>query len=623
MAKQLLDSSTEEESLDMCGIVGALSFDGKRIDPMSVVSMRDALMHRGPDAEGIWKNDECSVVLGHRRLSIIDLETRSHQPMTDYENGLRIVFNGEIYNYKEIQAELRSDYRFRTSSDTEVVLYAYKKWGLEGALSRFRGFFAFALYDADTQMCYLVRDRFGKKPLYYFIDSSSIWFSSEVHSFRKVRPLKVRTESLYDYLTLGCVIAPDAFLEGVKKVPPGTYLRVSPEGKIAEKTYYDVSKALSLHGENENDISLEKLAEALDESVQYRTVSDVPFALSLSGGLDSSLNAYFCRQKKPLSLTFTWKGENPHAENEVARKVAETFDLPFREIALDPAEFERECDHYISLQKDAPVGDINAVLIYMMAREIRNLGYKVCIVGEGGDEIGGYPTYWNLYRNKALLKGLPVSLLRLIPLPAKVKRLLEYSVGDETVPFHILLGFTESQKRKFWLGDVGDTYGLIARIMSEINTGSNEFDKYLRKVSVLEYKVRLPELILARIDYPSMAASVEMRSPYMDHVLIELFNKIPWGKRMAHGSTKYHFREIARKYLPVEVLNHPKVGFTHVVEPFLRHTLPENFRKNVIEKDSPIKELVSPKFLASVHKILRNEDLWRLYSLNAWLRLVG
>ena len=611
----------------MCGICGCINFKDKikkdsNIHSM-VESMNDALSHRGPDNSGFYSDKNIS--FGHRRLSIVDLTEDSNQPMTDDLDNVVIVFNGEIYNSSELRIELEKDYSFKTDhSDTETIIYAYKKWGVD-CVKKFSGMFALAIYDKEKKCCYLFRDRLGKKPLYYTKQGNNLFFSSEVQSFFKAKILEkeIREESLYHYLSLLTVPAPNTFFENIEKLEMGHYLKIDKDSSYTIHKYWDISDFIN----KTSDISLadatmgfEKL---LERSMKLRNVSDVPLSIALSGGLDSSLNLFYSdkiSKKKIQCINISYEETSKFDESVIAEKFAKEIGADFYPKKITNTDFETWLDGYLSIQKDSPCGDVNTSMVYGLSLLSRKNKGIVMLVGEGGDELGGYPIYEKLLKYQRYLDKIPLFLWNFISFFSKkikdevdiYKRAKDYSIR------RFIFGFKEYEKKKFWLKDVkSNSYDEVLKYTNQITTSSN--DVFYKKILNAEYKLRLSELILPRIDYPSMAASIEARAPFMDHDLIEFTASLPFDLKM-NKTPKSIIKFIAKKHLPNYITNAPKVGFGQLLTPFFATTLPIWYKTEIIDIDSPIKHFISPEFLKSIYS---NKDysyrMWLVYSLNKWL----
>jgi asparagine synthase (glutamine-hydrolysing) len=611
----------------MCGICGCINFKDQikkdsNIHSM-VESMNDALSHRGPDNSGFYSDKNIS--FGHRRLSIVDLTEDSNQPMTDDLDNVVIVFNGEIYNSSELRKELEKDYSFKTDhSDTETIIYAYKKWGVD-CVKKFSGMFALAIYDKEKKCCYLFRDRLGKKPLYYTKQNNNLFFSSEVQSFFKAKILEkeIREESLYHYLSLLTVPAPNTFFENIEKLELGHYLKIDKDSSYTIHKYWDISDFINKTSDislSDATVGFEKL---LERSMKLRNVSDVPVSIALSGGLDSSLNLFYSdkiSKKKIQCINISYEETSKFDESVIAEKFSKEIGADFYPKKITSTDFETWLDDYLSIQKDSPCGDVNTSMVYGLSLLSRKNKGIVMLVGEGGDELGGYPIYKKLLKYQNYLDKIPLFLWNFISFFSKkvkdevdiYKRAKDYSIR------RFIFGFKEHEKKKFWLKDVkSNSYDEVLKYTNQITTSSN--DVFYKKILNAEYKLRLSELILPRIDYPSMAASIEARAPFMDHDLIEFTASLPFDLKM-NKTPKSIIKSIAKKHLPNYITNAPKVGFGQLLTPFFNSTLPDWYKTEIIDTDSPIKHFISSEFLESIHS---NKDysyrMWLVYSLNKWL----
>ena len=612
----------------MCGISGLINFDNiKANDVQAVKLINDALTHRGPDAEGIYKKD--SIVFAHRRLSIIDLSDESNQPMHDDTGNISLVFNGEIYNYQVLREELDRDYSFTTDhSDTETIIYAYRKWGID-CLEKFVGMFAFALYDKNLNKVFLCRDRLGKKPLFYSETESGLYFASESSALFAGNIIKkeINEEAIYDYLTYLTVDAPKTFFKGIHKVKAGHFVEVTRE-EVKSKSYWNIADFLNVENVDGKATATKRTQGLLEQSMRHRNISDVPIAVALSGGLDSSLNAHFSKNLSKhgvAAINVSYKAKSQFDESKIAEKYSNDLGLEYHAVKINQSDYKQWIIDYFDAQKDVPIGDPNSPLLFGISKIAADNGYKVLQVGEGGDEIGGYPVYRRLIILEKLSKFIPqwfLSLLLKFPMPAKFMREFEALKDGGSVSRRFLFGFTDTEKRRFWQkSKQSSSMGKLAKYADEIRSDLD--DSFLRKVTNIEYKLRLAELILPRVDYPSMAVSVEARSPFMDQHLIEYSAGLSWGLKMFNGP-KSILKEVAKNILPDFLMSQPKVGFGMLLDPFLRNELPKWFKHDVIDIDSPIKSYVSEAFLQEIYlKQLKKQNegyrMWILFSLNSWL----
>ncbi len=609
----------------MCGITGVIDFSGIPGNASeSIAVMTRALAHRGPDAEGFFQDEY--VGFGHRRLSIIDLSASANQPIQTLENDIVLVFNGEIYNHAPIRKDLEKTYAFKTDhSDTEMILYAYKKYGIE-TLHQFNGMFSFALYDIPRKKVFLVRDRLGIKPLYFKRKNSCIWFSSEIHPIFQagIAEKRIEDQAVYNYLTFLTTDAPQTFYSGIEKLESGHYLEISPDG-IKKEKYWDISDYLNSECNDPFSHAVSKTRERLEHAVALRNIADVRVSIALSGGLDSSLNLFESRKVNDhlSSINISYAEKSQYDESEVARRLSSDLGVDFIHKTVTLEHFQRLILEYLSVQKDMPLGDPNVCLMYHISQIARQEGIKVLLVGEGGDEIGGYPVYLELRKLYSILKPFGKGVHRgLSILPPRLAHNFDIFHKGGMISKRHIHGFSNLEKSRFWIGEKSEnSYDILWKYMAQINGSSPE--SYLRKVSNIEYKLRLPELILPRVDYPSMAASIEARSPFMDHKLIEYSASLPFSLRMKNGP-KSLLRAIASEKLPAYILDQRKVGFGMLLTPFLKDTLPKWMYADIVEKTPPIKNYISGKYIVDLlrdHQKNKRQGfkLWIIYALHKWL----
>ena len=582
----------------MCGINGTLVFEhsGFRVTEAYVARMRDTMAHRGPDGAGLWLSKDRRVGLGHRRLSIIDLSPAAAQPMSNEDDTLWISFNGEIYNHLDIRRELDGFgvHRWKTDhSDTEVILHAFEQWGV-GCLDKFRGMFAIALWDAKRRELWLVRDRIGVKPLYYSVQNGRLVFASEIKAILEDPDQKrvLSEEALYHYLSFLTVPAPNTMFEGIKKLPPGTWLRVDADGRMEERRYWDVlDHTAPLKGESDEAISA-RVLDLLRTSVRLRKVSDVPVGVFLSGGIDSSTNAALFSQgeRRPVStFTIGYAGRYETYKNELeyARLMARTVGADHHERLLTLDDLLEFVPSMVRLQ-DEPIADPVCVPVYYVSRLAREHGVVVCQVGEGADELfWGYPgwkTSWKLERWNRL------------PVPKAAKRLglglLAASGRGESFWYERLRRGTEGQP-VFWGGaeafpEAHKRTLLSARLRSRFSGYSSweallphrrRFEQHswdqgpVQWMTYLDLNLRLPELLLMRVDKMSMGASLEARVPFLDHELVQLAMSIPEEVKTRHGVLKTVLKRAVRGTIPDSLIDREKQGFGVPVQEWMADRL--------------------------------------------------
>lgn len=571
----------------MCGIVGALSFNNSSfsVSEKYIVKMRDTMAHRGPDGEGTWVSKDGRVALGHRRLSIIDLSDSASQPMCNEDRTLWVTYNGEIYNHAEIREELeeRGGHIWKTNhSDTEVIIHAFEEWGIE-CLKKFRGMFAIALWDARNKELWLIRDRVGIKPLYYSIHHGRIVFASEIKALLgdPDQSRAVNEKALFHYLSFLTSPAPQTLFEGVKKLPAGCWLRINDNGLVREERYWDVlDNSITLVEKDEDSIA-QMILQELKLSVRYRKVSDVPVGIFLSGGIDSSTNAALFSEgeDRPIqTFCIGYKGDYKTYQNEThyAQLMARQIGAEYHELLLGIDDLINFVPKMISLQ-DEPIADPVCVPVYYVSKLARENGVIVCQVGEGADELfWGYQGWKTSLYCQDLSDRFPLSFMKKIGAAA-----LSVSPGYR-ISFHrewlrragekqpIFWGgaeaFSEYHKKKIlshrlhrqfrnyssWeaLNPIRERFCMKAREPSNLNW-----------MSYLDLNLRLPELLLMRVDKMSMGVSLEGRVPFLDHKFAELAMSIPSALKTKDGILKYILKKSVRGTIPGELIDRKKQGF--------------------------------------------------------------
>jgi len=570
----------------MCGIVGALAFKNSNftITEPYIVGMRDTMQHRGPDGAGVWVSDDGRVGLGHRRLSIIDLSNTAAQPMSNENGTLWVSFNGEIYNHTDIRAELEQigGHIWKTDhSDTEVIIHAFEQWGID-CIEKFRGMFAIALWDAKNRELWLIRDRIGIKPLYYSIHNGRITFASEIKALLKDPDQKraVHEEAFYHYLSFLTTPAPQTLFDGIKKVPNSTWLRISEDGQIREHRYWDMfDNATPLTGVPEDEIA-ERLIAELRTAVKLRKVSDVPVGVFLSGGIDSSTNAaLFSEGEGGPVKTFSigYEGEYQSYQNELhyARQMAELVKADHHELLLTQDDLLDFLPTMVYLQ-DEPIADPVCVPVYYVSKLARDNGVIVCQVGEGSDELfWGYPG-WKTSLELQKYDDLPVprmfkklGLMGLQWLGKDASHYYEWlrrGAYDVPVFWGGAEAFYETQKKRLLSPrlrkqfDGYTSWEALKPIRQRFEEKSWE-KSHLSWMSYLDLNLRLPELLLMRVDKMSMGVSLEGRVPFLDHKFVELAMGIPEAIKTKDGVLKYILKKSVRGLIPDELIDRKKQGF--------------------------------------------------------------
>jgi asparagine synthase (glutamine-hydrolysing) len=626
----------------MCVLVGALTFSAERfkVTEPYITRMRDTMVHRGPDAAGTWISEDQRVGLGHRRLSIIDLSESAGQPMGNGDGSVWIAFNGEIYNHLEIRQQLvqTGRYVWKTDhSDTEVLLHAYEEWGID-SVHRLRGMFAIAIWDDRQQVLWLIRDRSGVKPLYYSRHHGRIVFASEIKALLEdpQQPRKINERGFFDYLSFLCVPAPDTLFEGIHKLPNGCWIRVGAEGSMEEQRYWDVLE----HLQDLDNLSEEQIAEGLlaelRSSVQLHKVSDVPVGVFLSGGIDSSINAVLFAENdrgnsKTFSIGYDGSYASYHNELHYARLVADAVGAEYHEALLKSQDLLDFLPRMIELQ-DEPIGDPVCVPIYYVSKLARNHGVIVCHVGEGADELfWGYPDWKRLLRLQQMIDLAVPSFLRRTVVSAlhlagldddwRYERIKRSSQGLP-VFWGGAEAFTHNQKttllsprmrEAFKYNSSWEVIAPIRRRFEERTRGHEPLDW----MSYVDLNLRLPELLLMRVDKMSMGVSLETRVPFLDHKFVEFGMSIPASIKTRKGNLKHILKKAVRGVIPDEVIDRKKQGFAAPI--------PEWFRGNLgVVARRELKELCDETDLldwGAVQALLNGEKralAWPLLNAAMW-----
>src|SRR6202158_4808251 len=632
----------------MCGIVGALVFENGSfiVTEPPIRRMRDTMVHRGPDGAGVWLSADRRVGLGHRRLSIIDLSASAGQPMANEDGTLQVTFNGEIYNHAEIRAELEAigGHVWRTDhSDTEVVLHAFEEWGIE-CLQRFRGMFAIALWDARQGALWLLRDRIGIKPLYYSVHHGRITFASEIKALLEDphQARGVNETALYHYLSVITTPAPETLFEGIRKLPGGTWIRVDSDGQIRAQRYWDAwDHVTPLEGVDEREVAERLLAE-LRTAVKLRKVSDVPVGVFLSGGIDSSTNArLFSEGEGSPVKTFSigYEGEYQSYQNELhyARMVAKLVGADHHERLLTQGDLLNLLPTMVQLQ-DEPIADPVCVPVYYVSDLARRNGVTVCQVGEGADELfWGYPTWKTKLR---------LQQANSVPCPAALKRLamagLRLAGKDRghqyEAPRRASLGqpvfwggadaFTDAQKHRLLSPRLRHrfqgvtSWDALAPIWQRFQEKAWE-PSHLHWMTYVDLNLRLPELLLMRVDKMSMGVSLEGRVPFLDHKFVELALGIPSALKTRNGQLKYILKKAVRGVIPDEIIDRKKQGFAVPVYEWFFGALGERTRRELEEFCSET-DFIDRKAVTALIEEHQGHQLWCLLNLALWWkRFIG
>ena len=628
----------------MCGIFGKLNFDGRPVAESLLAQMAHVSHHRGPDDDGIYRKG--TIGLGFRRLSIIDL-AGGHQPMCNEDGTVWIVFNGEIYNFRALRPDLEArGHKFRTNSDTEVLIHLYEEYGT-ACLQKLNGMFAFAIWDEREQLLFLARDRMGQKPLHYAHVNESLLFASEIQPILQDRavPRELNREALDHYLTLMYVPAPQTMFRDIMKLPPGHFMTCQ-HGKLQIQQYWQVdftNKITTPAAE-----LADQLLTLLDDATRLRMISDVPLGAFLSGGLDSSLIvALMSRHTEQSIKTFAigfktgaeWFDERPFA-----REVAAHIHADHTEEVISPqmmAVLPKLVWHY-----GEPFGDNSAVPTYYVSKLARQK-VTVALSGDGGDELfGGYGRYTRYHHlSPALLwRALAADSVRgLQTIAARANTRVTKSVirnlyneftavrqhgRDATEQYLRLVDcFSFAQRSRLYSDElIVDAQRHQARhpfhtLQPRLN-GSAGLDRWFN----LDLHTYLPDDILVKVDIASMASSLEVRSPFLDYRVVELAASIPSSYKVHNGMTKLLLKEAAHNIVPPAILNRPKWGFGTPVHDWLRGELQPVARDLLLDGRLQARGLFHMDYIKTLleehvaQRASNGHNLWLLLNLELWFR---
>ena len=624
----------------MCGIVGLLAIGPA--DPPGedlVVRMRDAMVHRGPDGSGIWRSPDRCITLGHRRLSIIDLSAEASQPMVDASGQVALVFNGEIYNHAELRAQLQSQGAgpWRTDhSDTEVILHSYLTWGI-GCLDRFRGMFGLGIWDCRTRELWLARDRRGVKPVYWVRNGGRIAFASEIKALLAdpAQPRAIDHAALYHYLSFLATPAPQTLFRGIMKLPPGGLLRVTADGRIEERLWYDLGGRVRPVEERTEAAVAERLLAELRTAVRLRKVSDVPVGIFLSGGIDSSTNAALFSEGESArikSFCIGYSGSSTYANETVhAREMADRVGAEHHERILSENDLIDFLPRMIELQ-DEPIADPVCVPVYYVSKLARDNGVIVAQVGEGSDELFWGYSSWRVYRNLSAWNDLPVprALKRLALAGARTMgwglsaqwELLRRGADGQPVFWSGAEAFREAEKQAL-LGPAlraelsgRSSWEAIEPIYRRFRSSGIE-QAHVQWMAYSDLHLRLPELLLMRVDKMGMGASIEGRVPFLDHRFVEYAMGIPAAMKTAGGESKHILKRAVRGVIPDSIIDRPKQGFGAPVHEWFHQRLGGMMRDS-IERFVRETELLDRAAVRAVLDSGRGTEAWYLYNLSAW-----
>ena len=624
----------------MCGFAGFITDSSKNFFNKKVIKdMNDALVHRGPDGEGFYLDDKIN--LSHKRLSIIDLNERSNQPLVDLKQKHIIVFNGEIYNYVELKKTLLSyGCKFTTESDTEVLLKSYIYWG-DKFLEKIKGMFAFVIYDLEKNLLFCARDHFGQKPFYYYHKDNNFIFSSELRSLLKNPTIekRINIKSTIDYLHYDSFVGSSTPIENCYKLLPSEYLIYDLNKKSLKKNFY---WNLDIKEEKKFDKgSYPKFLSMVENSVKIHLRSDVPIALYLSGGLDSTSLSIMCKKKlehtniHAFNLKFK---EDSYNEHEDAKSTANLLGIKLK-------TFEIENDDYLSQIKksvdglDEPLADLGYMAIYLISNLVAKEGYKVAISGDGGDELlMGYEPFnkiWllNMLNHSKILSNFVKKISNLIKddfnymgLNYKIKifsRSLNYRLSLANTRW--ISAFMPEQIDKLtknYLENSNDIYSFINNLQSSISS-KDLYDKFL-----IQYQRHfLNNIICSHTDKANMLNSIEARSPFLDHELFDFVNQLPISFKKNFYLSKLPLRKFLRQNLQNKVHKNKKKGFTVPMAKWIQSELKELIfdiiNKENVEKvgfinyNYLVEKIINPHLN---NKSNNHKQIWNIFILINWIK---
>ena len=625
----------------MCGIAGFVDFR-KKSSKLILQEMTDVLHHRGPDDSGysFYKSEEATIGLGHRRLSILDLSKHGHQPMA-YDD-LELVYNGEVYNFKEIRVELEKyNYTFSSDSDTEVILKAYHKWGIK-SVDKFNGMFAICVYDKQEQRLTLVRDRAGVKPYYYYYSDGLFMFASELKSFHQNTGFKkqINKDALALYMQYGYISEPYSIFENTFKLKSGHYMELNLKTKsISTIKYWDV---IDFYNKPKLDINekeaIGETEKLLKSAFEYRMVSDVPVGVFLSGGYDSSVVTALLQNDRSQKLN--------------------TFTIGFKEKGYDEAPFAKEIAKYLGTnhteyyctQQDAldilpklpeiydePFGDSSAIPTTLVS-QLAKKDVSVTLSADGGDEIfGGYGKYEALLRHYNVSKKTPYIIKKLLKanVSQKIVSKLLFVIGIKNSSMRIkkiteLFMEHEIQKMLSIAGKAFQYDELPYLLNFKYVSPKTNFDTtlsiadLLEKLLAIDYKTYMADDILHKVDRATMSVSLEGREPLLDHRIVEYIAQLPSDMKIKNRDKKWLLKQITHKYLPKEMMDRPKKGFGIPIQEWFKEELKEYLEVYLSEKALLKHELFNIKYVLDMkNRYLNNQDininkLWYVLIFQMW-----
>lgn len=661
----------------MCGIVGVFAY-GKpgRVTAPLIERMRDTMAHRGPDGSDLWVSPSGHVGFGHRRLSFIDLSDLAGQPMRNEDGRIWLVFNGEIYNHAKFRGELETaGHQFKTDhSDTEILVHGYEEWGLDGLLERVSGDFAIGIHDASEDALYLVRDRIGVKPLYFAVFDGELVFGSEIKALlaHPKAERDIDPQAMVHYLSFLTTPAPMTMFKGIYKVPPGCWLRIGPDGDIKMVRYYDAvpgkgidpSETRNLSEAALEDFYTDGIRTRLHDAVERRMVSDVPIGVFLSGGIDSSANVALMSKfsDKPIdTFTVGFKDFTGLNELDYANIAAKRFNTNHHEVLIDETDMIGYLDSLIHHQ-DEPLADWVCIPLYFVSKLARDNGVKGVQVGEGSDEqfcgYSSYMDYLRLYhryfqpfrsyvpqplRKVAAMAAVGASGLNpRLPVYADIidraardrehfwtGAMVFWNTSKDRLVRYDALGSSSHHDPMIRAGVLDasyvrpDSYNVIKSFLEPFDRAHQGQDALTRMIHN-EFRLRLPELLLMRVDKISMSVSLEARVPFLDHELVDFSFDIPENWKTKNGTAKYLLKKAVEGLIPDELIYRKKMGFGAPMADWLRGSFGERVERGIRNSNLLKRGFFNTGYIDELfahHRSKRADtslQIWTLYNLTAW-----
>jgi asparagine synthase (glutamine-hydrolysing) len=646
----------------MCGICGIYEYAASpNVSESLIIRMRDTMIHRGPDDAGVYLSEDRRVGLGNRRLSIVDLSPAGRNPMANEDGSVWITFNGEIYNHEVLRPGLEAaGHVYRSRTDTETIIHLYEEKGLS-FIEHLEGDFAIGLWDEDARRLVLARDRVGVKPLYYTLTAGRLIFASEIKAILEHPSFTpdIDEAALYHYLTFMTTPAPQTLFAGIQKLPAGCLLTCDGRGDVKITRYWDAIPKEHESSENNDEHGIAyELRRLLRQSIEKRMMSDVPFGVFLSGGIDSTANVALMAElmDQPVRTYTVGYRDNPtHNELDEARQVAREYQTDHHEVLISEQEL-RDFLPQMIFHQDEPIADPVCVPLYYVAKLARETGTKVVQVGEGSDELfcgyRDYALYLDIYnrvwrhlahspqslRNAIAAAGRMISQTRaqrMLPKGRKMlsdvlRRLAEGEelfwsgtfIFDEVNKGRLL---TPAAKQRIAAGtdNVLSSYSVVTSDLNRLWAERPDADQLFQMI-YQELKLRLPELLLMRVDKMTMAASVEARVPYLDHKLVEFAMSIPSTLKYHKGETKYILKRALTGVISNRVLRREKKGFGVPLEEWMRGPFGRFVEEKIMNSSLRQRDLLDYEF---VNHLIREHQagrqnysffLWTLLNLSLW-----